>query len=247
MPKLGGVACKGSARRLRRLFKKGAVIKAATVRRKAGRFYASVRLQMDAPAIQKNDTNDDAVGIDMGIKTFAVLSDGTAIANPRYLITAQRKLRTQQKRLSRMRKGSNQYERQKKKIGRLHAKVANQRKDFQHKWSGKLTDENQVLCMEDLHVRGMSKNRRLAKHIADTAWFQFRTFLTYKAKQKGRILVVIDRFYASSRIRSACDAKKASLTLDERTWVCPSCGKKHDRDKNAAINIKQEGLRKLGA
>lgn len=247
LPKLGKVKCKGSDRLLRRLFKKGAVIKAATVRRRAGRFYASLRLQMDVSAEQGKETIHDAVGIDMGITTFAVLSNGTTIPNPRYYIEAQRQLRTQQKRLSRMEKGSNHYERQKKKVAGLHAKIANQRKDFQHKWSKKLTDENQVLCLEDLHVRGMCKNRRLAKHIADAAWFQFRTFLTYKAKQKGRTLVVIDRFYASSRICSACGSKKTSLTLNERTWVCPSCGKKHERDENAAMNIKQEGLRKLGA
>jgi putative transposase len=223
------------------------VIKAATVRRKAGRFYASLRLQMDASVVQSKKAVHDAVGIDLGIKTFAVLSDGTTILNPRYYTKAQRNLRKQQKRLSRMRKGSNNYEQQKKKIAKIHAKIANQRKDFQHKWSNKLTDENQVLCLEDLHVRGMCKNRRLAKHIADAAWFQFRTFLTYKAQRKGRTLVIIDRFYASSKTCSACGSKKASLTLDERTWVCSSCGKKQERDENAAINIKQEGLRKLGA
>lgn len=247
LPKLGKVKCRGSDVLLRRLFKKGAVIKAATVRRKAGCFYASLRLQMDASAGQGKEVIHEAVGIDLGITTFAFLSNGTAISNPRYYIKAQRQLRTQQKRLSRMEKGSNHYERQKKKVARLHAKIANQRKDFQHKWSKKLTDENQVLCLEDLHVRRMCKNPRLAKHITDAAWLQFRTFLTYKAKQKGRTLVVIDRFYVSSKTCSACGSKQVSLTLNERTWVCSSCGKKHERDENAAINIKQEGLRKLGA
>jgi putative transposase len=188
-----------------------------------------------------------AIGIDVGIKTFAVLSDGSHVPNPHYFIEAQQQLRKQQKRLSRMIKGSNNYIKQKKKVAKIHAKIANQRKDFQHKESKKLTDENQILCIEDLNVRGMIKNRKLAKHIADAAWYQFRNFLTYKAERKGRTLVVVDRFYASSKICSHCDKKKEVLTLDERTWVCLSCGKKHGRDENAALNLEKEGLRILEA
>lgn len=248
LPKLGEVKCEGSFVRLRRLLKnKGAVIKAATIRRKGGKYFVSLRVQKEAKPAKVPVAKRRAIGIDVGIKTFAVLSDGNPVPNPHYFSEAQQQLRKQQKRLSRMIKGSNNYIKQKKKVAKIHAKIANQRKDFQHKKSKKLTDENQILCIEDLNVRGMVKNRKLAKHIADAAWYQFRNFLTYKAERKGRTLVIVDRFYASSKICSHCDKKKEGLTLDERTWVCLSCGKKHGRDENAALNLEKEGLRILGA
>jgi putative transposase len=248
LPKLGKVRCEGSFVLLRRLLKnKGAVIKAATIRRKGGRYFVSLRIQKEGTSVKTAEAKRKAMGADFGIKTFAVLSDGKKIDNPRYFVEAQKQLHKQQKRLSRMKKGSSNYIKQKKKVAKIHTKVANQRKDFQHKWSKTLTDENQIICIEDLNVRGMIKNRKLAKHIADAAWYQFRTFLTYKALRKGRTLVVVDRFFASSKLCSSCNTKTGVLTLNERTWICPSCGKKHDRDENASLNIEKEGLRILGA
>ncbi len=187
----------------------------------------------------------DAVGVDLGIKTLAVLSDGTVIENPKWYRHALKRLRTMQKKISRMQRGSKNYEKQRVKIAKLHEYVANCRKDLMHKVTTEIVDKNQIICLEDLIVKGMVKNRRLAKSIQDVSFGMFKTFVKYKAKKKDKIVVFVDRFYASSKTCSVCDGKHHLLTLNDRQWVCPHCKTLHDRDGNASINIKNEGLRML--
>src|SRR5699024_2986669 len=134
------------------------------------------------------------------------------------------------------------YQKQKLKVAKIHEKIQNQRNDFLHKLSSKITDENQVICIEDLNVKGMVKNRKLSKSISDVSWSEFVRQLTYKSDWKGRTLVKVDRFYPSSQICSSCQINDGKKELNIREWTCNNCGTTHDRDINASINIKTEGL-----
>lgn len=216
-----------------------------TIRRTpSGKYMASILFEVDVKEI-KNPTND-AIGIDLGIKHFAILSDGRKVENPKYYRTAERKLRKLQRQLSRKKtKHGHNYNKVKRKIACLHEYIANLRKDFLHKLSFQLVSENQVLCLEDLNVKGMVKNRKLSKSINDCGWGMFKQFVTYKADWYDRQVVFIDRFYPSSKMCSHCHEVNPMLTLSERNWICPSCRTIHDRDGNAATNILDEGLRLL--
>src|SRR5689334_12893722 len=186
------------------------------------------------------------VGVDLGIKDFAVTSDGETIPNPRRLARRERNLARYQRRTARCQKGSANRAKAKAKAARAHRKVRAARADFLHKASTSLVRDHDVIVLEDLAVTNMVRNRSLAKSIADCGWGTFREMIEYKATRYGRHLIVIDRWYPSSKMCSACGYLLAELSLGTRTWQCPSCGTRHDRDVNAAKNILAAGLAVAG-
>ena len=186
-----------------------------------------------------------SVGIDLGIKDFAITSDGTKYKNYRYTKRYERELKVAQQHLSRKQKGSHQSEKQRLKVARIHEKISNSRKDTLHKISTKLIRYYDLICLEDLNVKGMVKNHKLAKHISDCGWGLFVSMLEYKANWNDKQIVRINRFFPSSKICNECGWIKSDLTLNDREWVCESCGCEHDRDVNAAKNILTEGVNLL--
>ena len=190
---------------------------------------------------------DKEIGIDLGLTDLAICSDGKKFPILQSLRKELPKLKREQRKLSKMKYGSNNYNKQKLKIAKLHQHIFNQRKDYLHKVSYKLTNENQVICLEDLNVKGMMKNHHLALSVSDVGWSMFTDMLEYKADHKGRTIVKIDRWYPSSQICSCCGCVSGKKPLHIRKWTCPDCGEVHDRDINAAKNILTEGKRILGA
>lgn len=188
--------------------------------------------------------NETTVGVDVGLKDFAILSDGVKINNPRYLRTSEQRLKVLQRRASNKKKGSNNRRKAFLRVARQYEKIKNQRDDFLHKASTKLVRENQTICLETLNVAGMLKNHNLAKSIADASWSRFMQFLNYKAEWYGCNIIHIGQFEASSKTCSECGMVKHDLTLVDRKWACEGCGILHDRDVNAAINIKKMALQK---
>jgi len=188
----------------------------------------------------------NAVGIDLGIKTFAVCSDGTEYANPKHLRNAMVKLKWMQRQLSKKAKGSNRRNVWKFRIAKQHERVANQRKDFLHKATNEITNRFDLVILEDLNIKGMVKNHKLAGAISSCGWNMFETMLKYKSEWKGKKVEHIGRFEPSSKICSTCGAKNTELKLSDREWTCENCNTIHDRDRNAANNILSFGLRKTG-
>ena len=232
LPKIGRVHCmENVAERVN-----GAKVLRMTISQRAGRWYASLTVERDdKPAAEP--PKGGAVGVDLGVKTLATLSDGTVIENPRYLRKSERKLKKAQRELSRKTRGSNRRNKAKATVARIHARVANQRQDAMHKLTTWLTNKYSDISIEDLHVAGMVKNRHLAKSVSDAAFGEFRRQLEYKTARSGTALHVVDRWYRSSQTCSKCGSVKAKLSLAERTYRCDSCGLTMDRDLNAAINI----------
>ena len=232
LPRIGRVHCmENAAKRVG-----GAKVLRMTISQRAGRWYASLTVERDdKPAAEP--PKGGAVGVDLGIKTLATLSDGTVIENPRYLEKSERKLKKAQQALSGKTKGSNRRNKAKAKVARIHAHVANQRLDAMHKLTTRLAKQYSDISIEDLHVAGMVKNHHLAKSIMDAAFGEFRRQLEYKTARSGAALHVVDRWYRSSKTCSGCGSVKAKLSLSERTYRCDSCGLVLDRDLNAAINI----------
>ena len=214
----------------------GAKVLRMTISRRAGRWYASLTVERDDKPVA-SQPKDGAVGVDLGVKTLATLSDGTVIENHRYLRKSERKLKRAQQELSRKTKGSNRRAKARAKVARLHAHVANQRLDAMHQLTTRLAETFSDISIEDLHVAGMVKNHHLAKSIMDAAFGEFRRQLEYKITRTGARLHVVDRWYRSSKTCSGCGGVKAKLSLSERTYRCDSCGLAIDRDLNAAINI----------
>lgn len=182
------------------------------------------------------------VGVDLGLKSFAVLSDNTVINNMKFFREKQSEITKIQKHLSRKKKGSNRYKKNKFRIARLCNKIANKRNNFLHNVTTSLVNNYDVICIEDLNVSGMLSNHKLAKAISDTSFSMFRSMLEYKCNWYGKELVVIDRFYPSSKTCSKCGWKKEDLTLSDRVFKCENCGIEIDRDLNAAINIQRVGV-----
>ena len=222
------------------------LIKSATVKQlPSGKYFVSMLVE-DGKDYQtkKQIEHANAVGIDLGIKDFAILSDGTKIENPKFLRTKEQRLKVLQKRLSRKQKGSNNRNKQRIKVAKLHEKITNKRKDFLQKLTTKLVKESQfdTFCLENLNVSGMIRNHKLAKSIAEVSWYQFTEMLKYKCGWYGKNLVQIGQFEPSTKTCSRCGYKNTRLTLKDREWVCPVCNTSHDRDVNAAINIKNFAL-----
>ena len=211
-----------------------------TISQRAGRWYASLTVERDDKPVM-NPPKGGAVGVDLGVKHLATLSDGTVVENPRYLKKSERKLKKAQQALSRKAKGSKRRDKAREKVANLHAHVANQRSDALHKLTTWLTRKYSEISIEDLNVAGMVKNHHLAKVVSDAAFGEFRRQLEYKTARTGARLHVVDRWFASSKTCSGCGSVKAKLSLSERTYTCEDCGLVMDRDLNAAINIKVAG------
>ena len=222
-------------------------IKSVTVKQvPSGKYFVSLTVLEDDKYLPKEEIKaETTVGIDLGLKDFAILSDGRKIANPGYLKNNLKKLAVLQKRLSRKQKGSSSRNKARIKVARQHEKISNMRKDFLHKLTYQLTHENQVstICIEDLAVSNMIKNHKLARSISDVSWANFRTLLEYKCDLYGKNLLVIGRFEPSSKM-CTCGYINKELTLADREWTCPICETHHDRDILAANNIKKFALSK---
>ena len=218
------------------------IIKSATISKNpSGKYYISLLVECEDQ--EKLKYSDNRVGIDLGLKEFAITSDGEMIENPRCLRKSEKRLRKLQKDLSRCKKGSKNREKCRIKLAKQHERIANQRKDFLHKTSKRIIDENQVICLEDLKAKEILKNHKLAKSVSDVSWGEFVRQLQYKADWYGREIIKIDQWYPSSQICSNCGHRDGKKDLSIREWTCPICGAHHDRDINAAINILNEGLR----
>lgn len=245
LPRLGTIRTKENTRKLERRLTAGtARITRATVSRHANRWFVSFAVEVDRSTdVSKWAANQSPapVGVDLGITTFAVCSDGQTFTSPRALEVAQRRLRKLNKELHRRQIGSSNRARTKDKLARTHARITNTRKDFLHKTTTRLARTKQVVVVEDLNVAGMTRNSRLARHIADQGWGEFRRQLDYKCAWYGATLVVAPRFMPSSRACSACGSVDEGLTLAVRTYRC-DCGLILDRDLNAARNLAAWGV-----
>lgn len=212
-------------------------IMSATVSRVADRWFVSVTVDADYPHTRPAE-NQGSVGVDLGLSAFATLSTGEVITGPKAHASLLRRLRRLSRSLSRKQKDSNNRKKARARLARLHARIANIRQDAMHKLTSDLTSRFHTLGIEDLNVRGMMANRRLARSIADMGFFEFRRQLEYKAVRRGSEVVVADRWFASSKTCSGCGYKLESLPLSVRRWECPSCSQNHDRDVNAALNLR---------
>ena len=246
LPKIGHIKAK-LPNRMNGLIKSATITKTAT-----GQYYASVLVETIVDELPNTQSN---IGIDLGLTDFIVLSDGSKVANPKFLSKLQHKLAREQKILAKRRavaevanrklSDSRNYQKQKFKVAKVYEQITNSRTDFLHKLSFNLIKNHDVIAIEDLNIKGMVKNHKLAKAISDSSWSTFTTMLAYKAQWYGKTLVKIDRWYPSSKTCSGCNhlLTKAELPLSLRSWDCPSCLQTNDRDINASINILNEGLK----
>ena len=206
------------------------------------KYYLSILIDYNIIQKQKLDT---VIGLDLGIKDFIVDSNGNRYENKHFYKNQEKKLKKLQKQFSKKQKGSNNRNKLRIKLSKVHEKIKNQRQNYLHQITSKLVNENQIICIEDLNVNGMMQNHKLSKSIQELSLFEFRRQLEYKCKWYGRQLIVIDRFYPSSKTCHNCGYIYKDLKLSEREWICPHCGKLIDRDYNASLNILDEGLRQI--
>lgn len=219
-------------------------IKSVTVSRTVtGKYFASILVDDGVVAPEPEAAAEDQViGIDLGLKHYYTDSDGTKVDNPKFLANALRNLRIKQKTLSRAAKGSASRAKARLAVAKAHERVTNARNDFLHKLTRRLVDENQAIIVETLKVKNMVKNRKLSRQISDAAWGKFNLFLAYKAVDAGKHSIKIDPWYPSSKTCSCCGLKREEMGLSVRIWTCEGCKTVHDRDENAATNIKSQGL-----
>ena len=225
----------------------GRILTATISHERSGEYYASVLCEIEQP--KSLPVTDKVVGIDLGLHDIIVCSDGERVPSPKYFRKSEQRLARVQRAFSRTQKGSNGHEKARLKVARCHQKIKNQRNDFLQKLSTKLIHENQVICLEDLSVKGMERNKKLSKSVTDASFSKFVSMLEYKAEWYGRKVIKIDRFYPSTQLCSGCGYKNESVKglqgLKVREWVCPECGEVHDRDLNATRNILKEGMKVL--
>ena len=212
-----------------------------TISRSANQWFVSINVQIDIEKMNVNSP-DNMLGIDLGIKEFIVDSNDDHVSSPKPLKVYKKKLNKLQRKLSRAKKGSGNRTKRKGKVAKLHLRVSNIRKDFLHKLSNKITKENRIIVTEDLNVKGMLKNHKLAFHIQDASWYEFTRQIEYKSKRTNSIYLKVDRFFPSTKTCSDCGAVKKKMSLSEREYICHECGTVKDRDHNAAINILASGL-----
>ena len=225
----------------------GRILTATISHERSGEYYASVLCEIEQT--ESLPVTDKVIGIDLGLHDLIVCSGGERVEAPKYFRKSEQKLARVQRAFSRSQKGSNGHEKARVKVARCHQKIKNQRNDFLQKLSTKLIKENQIICLEDLSVKGMERNRKLAKSVTDASFSKFVNMLEYKAEWYGRKIIKIDRFYPSTQLCSGCGYKNESVKglngLKFREWTCPECGEVHDRDLNAARNILKEGLKSI--
>jgi putative transposase len=238
LPIIGEVNCK-----VHRTF--DGIVKTVTVSKNPdGKYFASILVDDGIPS-RDATTEGKAIGLDVGLIDFCVTSDGSKYKNPRHLKKHSKNLKRKQQKLSRKQKGSNTRNKARKLVAKVHSKIQRVREDFLHKLSRNIVNENQVIAVEDLNVKGMVRNQCLAKAISDAGWGMFGTMLKYKAEKEGKTYVEVDRFFPSSKTCNNCLHKVPEMPLAVRHWDCPSCKSRNDRDVNAAKNIRDEALRFL--
>jgi putative transposase len=233
LPKLGYVKIKQS-------MEVGHIHNVTIEKTPTGKYFAVLNIEFE-PEFKQN--NGNSIGIDVGLKEFYTDSNGNKVDNPKYLEKSEQKLKREQRKFSRKQKGSKNREKQRIKVARVYEKTTNQRNDFLQKESTKLVRENQTICIEDLNIKGMLRNHKLAKAISSVSWSKFFEMLEYKATWYGNEIIKVPTIYPSSQICSFCGYKNPLVkNLSVREWVCPECHTKHDRDYNASINILNKGL-----